>query len=68
MCLETLPQAIKDTRSVCYELGILYMWIGSFCTVKDDELDKARVIPQMALIYRHVLLTIAAACAHNVDG
>lgn len=67
ICLHVLPQTIKDAVSVCRRLGIAYLWIDSFCIVQDDEADKAREIPQMALIYRHALLTIAASCAHNVD-
>lgn len=67
ICLEVLPQTIKDAVSVCRELGIPYLWIDSFCIVQDDELDKIREIPQMSLIYRHALLTIAAACARNVE-
>lgn len=67
ICIEMLPQTIKDAVSVCRELGIPYLWIDSFCIVQDDELDKTREIPQMSLIYRHALLTIAAACARNVE-
>lgn len=67
ICLDILPQTIKDAVSVCRGLGIAYLWIDSFCIVQDDEADKAREIPQMALIYRHALLTIAASCAHTVD-
>lgn len=67
ICLEILPQTIKDAVSVCRELDIPYLWIDSFCIVQDDELDKIREIPQMSLIYRHALLTIAAACARNVE-
>lgn len=67
MSFEMLPQTIKDAVSVCRELAISHLWIDSLCIVQDDELDKAREIPQMALIYRHALLTISAANAHNVD-
>lgn len=67
ICVEVLPQTIKDAVSVCRELGIPYLWIDSFCIVQDDELDKTREIPQMSMIYRHALLTIAATCAHNVE-
>jgi hypothetical protein len=65
--LEALPPTIKDAVSVCRGLGISYLWVDSFCIVQDDELDKTREIPQMALIYRHALLTIAASCARNMD-
>lgn len=67
MCLDVLPQTIKDAVSVCRGLEIAYLWIDCFCIVQDDEVDKAREIPQMALIYRHALLTIAASCAHTVN-
>lgn len=67
ICLEVLPQTIKDAVRVCRELGIPYLWIDSLCIVQDDELDKTREIPQMSLIYRHALLTIAAARARNVE-
>lgn len=67
MHLTRLPQTIKDAVAVCRELGIPFLWIDSFCIVQDDESDKAREIPQMALIYRHSLLTISAACAHSVE-
>lgn len=67
ICLDILPQTIKDAVSVCRELGIAYLWIDSFCIVQDDEIDKAREIPRMAFIYRYALLTIAASRAHTVD-
>lgn len=67
MSFEMLPQTIKDAVSVCRGLAIPYLWVDSLCIVQDDELDKAREIPQMAMIYRHALLTIAAANAQNVD-
>lgn len=67
MSFKVLPQTIQDAVSVCRELSISYLWIDSLCIVQDDELDKAREIPQMALIYRHALLTISAANAHNVN-
>lgn len=67
ICLDVLPQTIKDAVSVCRGLGIAYLWIDSFCIVQDDEVDKSREIPQMALVYRHALLTISASCAHTVD-
>lgn len=67
ICLDVLPQTIKDAVSVCRELGIAYLWVDSFCIVQDDEVDKAKEIPQMALIYRHALLTIAASRAHTVE-
>lgn len=67
VCLEVLPRTIKDAVRVCRELGIPYLWADSLCIVQDDELDKAREIPQMAFIYRHALLTVAATSAHDVE-
>lgn len=64
-----LPQTIQDAITVCRMLNVPYLWVDSLCIVQDDVTDKTREIPLMALIYRHSLLTISAACAHSVfDG
>lgn len=65
--LDLLPRTIKDAVRVCRELGIPYLWVDSFCIVQDDEVDKAREIPEMAFIYRHALLTVAATSAIHVE-
>jgi hypothetical protein len=62
-----LPQTIKDAILATSELGLRYLWIDALCIIQDDNEEKAKEIRQMADIYKHSYVTIAASKAKSVD-
>ncbi len=50
-------------------LGIRYLWIDSLALFKDSSADWEREAAMMHLVYRHAIVTIAAAsAASSHDG
>ncbi|KIW14565.1 hypothetical protein PV08_07349 [Exophiala spinifera] len=58
---KTFQHAIDITR----RLGVRYLWIDSLCIVQDDPLDWQREAAQMASIFNHSYLTLAATSASD---
>ncbi|KAG4428191.1 hypothetical protein IFR05_016327 [Cadophora sp. M221] len=64
----SLPHLFQDTIALTRELGIQYLWIDSLCIIQDDNVDWTRESAQMASIYRHAHLNIAATAAAGSGG
>lgn len=61
--VEVLPQTVQDAIRVTRELGLEYIWVDSICIVQDDEVEKIEQIAEMARIFGHSYVTIAATGA-----
>ncbi|CAK7218900.1 hypothetical protein SBRCBS47491_003662 [Sporothrix bragantina] len=60
-----LTQTFQDVITLSRRLGIFFVWIDSLCIVQDDTKDWAYEASQMASIYQHAYLTVAATAATN---
>ncbi|KAL1599536.1 hypothetical protein SLS60_007339 [Paraconiothyrium brasiliense] len=58
-----LPRTFQDAINFTRRLGLQYIWIDSLCIVQDDPLDWQREAAQMATIYQHAYVTLAASKA-----
>lgn len=63
--LSALSRNFQDAVGTCRRLGVFYLWIDSLCIVQDDTDDWRLHAAQMADIYEHGLLTIAATRARD---
>ncbi|KAK7917469.1 hypothetical protein PG985_011077 [Apiospora marii] len=66
--VEELSKTFWDAICMTKKFGIDYIWIDSLCIIQDDSLDWQRESAQMASIYRHAYLTIAATKASSGAG
>ena len=58
-----LPKTINDATMVVIRPGLQYLWVDKFCIPQTDEIEKARQIGQMDLVFGAAEVTvIAAAC------
>lgn len=62
---EALSQVMIDAISVTRYLNIRYLWIDSICIIQDSHLDWSIEAQNMAQVYRHSLLTIAASSSDD---
>lgn len=55
-----VPQTIRDAMTICWELGIRYMWVDSLCIIQDDPDDWLCESSKMMDIYAfsHFTLTL----------
>ena len=58
-----LSQTFKDACTLCFGLGIHYLWIDSLCIVQDDPADWKQEASIMGRIYEEATFTIAASSA-----
>jgi hypothetical protein len=69
---EEIPQTIKDSILLTEKLGFRYLWVDSLCIIQDDEMNKVRVVNQMASIYSRAAITIVAGdgsdASHGLGG
>jgi hypothetical protein len=63
----TLPQTFQDAISVCWRLGLRYLWIDSLCIQQDNEEDWAREAASMSSVYFNSFCNIAASAAQNAS-
>lgn len=63
-----LPQTFKDAIQLTSEIGINYLWIDSLCIVQDDDDDWEKEAADMANVYQHAFLVIAADGASHSNG
>ncbi|CVK91974.1 related to tol protein [Fusarium mangiferae] len=63
--LDQLPKTFRDAVDICRSLGILYLWIDSLCIIQDSPEDWREQAAQMADVYQHSFLTIAATKSHD---
>jgi hypothetical protein len=69
VALNTFGKTIRDAVEVTRGLGLRYLWIDALCIVQDDDEDRSGEIKKMGSIYRHCIVTIAAAMAKcSSDG
>ncbi|KAI9154683.1 hypothetical protein HJFPF1_07240 [Paramyrothecium foliicola] len=61
--ISVLPQTLQDAIEVTRRLGYNYLWADALCILQDSLSDKDREIEHMGDIYRHAVVTIAAASA-----
>ncbi|KAK1842595.1 het domain-containing protein [Colletotrichum chrysophilum] len=59
----TLPRTFQDAIDFTRRLGLQYIWIDSLCIIQDDSLDWQKEAAQMANIYQHAYVTLAASKA-----
>ena len=67
ICLDRLAKTVRDALAITKALGYRYIWIDSLCIIQDSISDWERESSQMAMIYRHSALTIAASGACSAD-
>ena len=65
---EILPNTVEDAIVVTAALGAEFLWVDRLCIKQDDDVDKARLVPQMHLIYGNAELTIVAAAGADCDA
>lgn len=63
--LLSLAKTFQDAIYVTRALGIKYLWIDALCILQDDDQDWDQQSSEMANIYGHAYLTIAASSAQN---
>lgn len=63
-----VPKTIQDAASTTLKLGINYLWVDSLCIIQNSEDDKLREIGQMARVYTHATLTIAAKRSEDANA
>ncbi|KAF5253701.1 hypothetical protein FANTH_1393 [Fusarium anthophilum] len=63
--LDQLPKTFRDAVDICRSLGITYLWIDSLCIIQDSPEDWKEQAAQMADVYQHSFLTIAATKSHD---
>ena len=63
-----LPTTVEDAITVTTKLGEKFLWIDRLCVMQDSDLDKAKFVPQMHLIYGNAQLTIIAAAGKDCDA
>ncbi|CAH0054891.1 unnamed protein product [Clonostachys solani] len=66
--IDLLPQTFKDAIQLTSEIGINYLWIDSLCIVQDDDEDWGKEAGDMANVYQHAFLVIAADGASHSNG
>jgi hypothetical protein len=60
-----IPKTFQDAIKVTRWLGVMYLWIDSFCIVQDDVLEWQTEAAKMADIYGGSWVVIAACQADN---
>ncbi|KAF5622381.1 tol [Fusarium tjaetaba] len=63
--LDQLSKTFRDAVDICRSLGIIYLWIDSLCIIQDSPEDWKEQAAQMADVYQHSFLTIAATKSHD---
>lgn len=64
----SLPATFQDAIVITRKLGIRYLWIDSLCIIQDSAEDWLKEAANMAGIYQHAHLTIAAAATSDSTG
>ncbi|KAH7044518.1 heterokaryon incompatibility protein-domain-containing protein [Macrophomina phaseolina] len=62
-----LPKTYQDAVTICIHLGIEYLWIDSLCILQDSSSDWDEQAAEMASIYEHAYITIAASHARDAE-
>lgn len=67
LCVNALPQTVKDAISVVKRLGLRYIWIDAYCIIQDSVEDKNKELAHMGEIYTRAYITLSAASAASVE-
>ncbi|KAI1804231.1 HET-domain-containing protein [Daldinia bambusicola] len=65
LCLEQLPQVVRDAITVTLAMGFRYLWIDKYCIDQDEPLKRSQQIQQMDAIYANSEITIIAAAGDD---
>ena len=63
-----LPATVEDAITVTAELGESFLWVDHLCIEQDNDIDEAKFMPQMHLIYGNAEVTILAAAGSDCDA
>lgn len=63
LVVDELPRNFRDAIQITRWLGYRYLWIDSLCILQDSHEDWAREATQMAYVYKHAVVAIAAESA-----
>ncbi|KAF2472261.1 HET-domain-containing protein [Lindgomyces ingoldianus] len=63
-----LSPVVRDAIEVSRRLGKRYLWIDALCIPQDNEIEKAKLIPQMDSIYAQAFLTIISLSADSAQS
>lgn len=63
--VSNLPQTVQDAVQVTRELNLRYLWVDAICIIQDSKSDWEMESSNMASVYQHAYLTIAAGTANN---
>ncbi|KAH8736879.1 heterokaryon incompatibility protein-domain-containing protein [Ilyonectria robusta] len=63
-----LPQIFQDAIEISRKLSIHYIWIDALCIVEDGEIDWEIQTAEIASIYSHAEMVIAATGSVGDDG
>ena len=61
--MNKLVRTIQDALVVVREIGVLLLWVDSFCIIQDVPQDKATEIGKMGEVYANAFLTLCASRA-----
>jgi hypothetical protein len=64
----SLPKTFRDAIDFTRRLGLRWIWIDSLCIIQDDSDDWQKEAAQMADIYQHAYVTLAATTSGDSSG
>jgi hypothetical protein len=67
LSMDSLPRTIQDGIILTRCLGFQYLWVDTLCILQDSDTDKDEEIQRIGGAYKNSTITIAAACAANVN-
>ncbi|KAF4622768.1 hypothetical protein G7Y89_g14259 [Cudoniella acicularis] len=67
LIVEELPKNFRNAIEITRWLGYRYLWIDSLCILQDSHEDWVREATQMANVYKHAVVTIAAESAMSSE-
>lgn len=62
------PSTIRDAMRFVRSLGERYLWVDAICLVQDDEVQMARDIPNMDVVYGQAFATIVALVGSDANA
>ncbi|KAF5374186.1 hypothetical protein D9758_004599 [Tetrapyrgos nigripes] len=66
--MNDLTKTFRDSVEITRRLGVPYIWIDSLCIVQDSKEDREKETAQMAKVFMHAYLTIAASGSSDGTG
>ncbi|OAQ69830.1 heterokaryon incompatibility protein (HET) domain-containing protein [Pochonia chlamydosporia 170] len=62
------PKTIQDAMAFVRSLDERYLWVDALCIVQDDDIQMARDIPNMDIIYSQAFATIVALSGTDANS